>query len=236
MKDEQLSLSIEELSKSYPGVRALDGVCLSVRPATVHALIGENGAGKSTVIKCLAGVVRPDSARVRIDGRQTTIHGAKDAARAGLAFIHQELNLIEYFSAAENVFLGREGVDRSPFLRRGALRVRSGEIFAQLGADIPLDLPVRYLSPGQRAMVAIGRAFAHEASVYFMDEPATALTPQEKRRLFAMIRRLTEQGKSVVYVTHNLDDVIDIAHDITVLREGHHVASWQGESRRQSES
>lgn len=217
-------LEVREMSKHYPGVRALDGVSLEVREGTVHALVGENGAGKSTLIKCLAGVVHADHADIRIGSEPRAIRNAADAARAGLAFIHQELNLIEYFTAAENAYLGHSLPTRFGLYSRRLLREKAAKIFAVLGEEIPATEPVRYLAPGQRAMVAIARAFARDATIYFMDEPATALTVKEKERLFTMVRRLTEQGKAVVYVTHNLDDVLSISDEITVLREGRRVA------------
>jgi ABC-type sugar transport system ATPase subunit len=219
-------LHVKTLTKTYPGVCALDGVDLCVQPGTVHGLVGENGAGKSTLIKSLAGVVKPDEMTVEMRGRTVDIRNSSDARKAGLAFIHQELNLIEYFNAAENVFLGHEMPTTMGLYDRGKLKRKVQDIFDQLEVTVPLTDPVRYLAPGQRAMVAIARAFAHEADVYFMDEPATALTQEEKRHLFAMVRRITKHGKSVVYVTHNLDDVLELSQEITVFREGKKVSQW----------
>ncbi len=219
-------LHVKTLTKTYPGVRALDGVNLCVQPGTVHGLVGENGAGKSTLIKALAGVVKPDEMAVEMRGRPVEIRNASDARKAGLAFIHQELNLIEYFNAAENVFLGHEMPTTLGLYDRRKLKRKVQDIFDQLEVIVPLEDPVRYLAPGQRAMVAIARAFAHEADVYFMDEPATALTQEEKRHLFAMVRRITGHGKAVVYVTHNLDDVLELSQEITVFREGKKVSQW----------
>ncbi len=223
-------LHVRDVSKDYPGVRALERVELTVKSGSVHALVGENGAGKSTLIKCLAGVARPDHMELFVRGLETTIGGAADARDLGLAFIHQELNLIDYFTAGENVYLGHRLPSRAGLYDRRALRRNTHAIFQELGVDIPLDEPVRYLAPGERAMVAIARAFAREASVYFMDEPATALTLEEKSHLFAMIRRLTSQGRSVVYVSHNLDDVLEISGEITVLRDGRNAGHWSTDS------
>ena len=218
-------LELHALRKSYPGVRALHDVSLTVHPGTVHALVGENGAGKSTLIKCLAGIVEPDTMQLRICGCETRIRNAADSKRNGLAFIHQERNLIEYFTAPENVFLGRSLPKRSGFIDRNALREQARAIFADLDVAIDLNEPVRYLTTGMRAMVAIARAFADEASVYFMDEPANALSPDEKRQLFTLVRGMISHGRSVVYVTHNLDDVFSLSDEITVLREGRSVAN-----------
>ena len=217
------TFDLKSLSKTYPGVQALQKVSLSVDPGSVHALVGENGAGKSTLIKCLAGVVEPDEMELYIGGNRAVIRNAEDARKMGLAFIHQELNLIEFFTAPENVFLGHVLPRKYGLLDRKTLRSRAKSIFDDLGVDIDLDEPVRYLTPGRRAMVAIARAFADEASVYFMDEPGTSLSPDEKKHLFSMIKKLTEQGKSVVYVTHNLEDVLFLCDEITVFREGRRV-------------
>jgi ABC-type sugar transport system ATPase subunit len=218
-------LELSSLSKTYPGVKALQGVSLTVNAGSVHALVGENGAGKSTLIKSLAGVVEPDEMSLAIRDEPVSIRHAADARKHGLAFIHQELNLIEYFTAPENVFLGRSLPRKRGFLDRSALRRKAAAIFEELGVAIDLNEPVRYLTPGTRAMIAIARAFADEASVYFMDEPATALSPDEKTHLFAMVRKLISQGKAVVYVTHNLDDVLNLSDEITVFREGKRVLS-----------
>ena len=213
-------MELQSLSKSYPGVRALHNVSLTVQPGTVHALVGENGAGKSTLIKCLAGIIEPDTMQLQIRGCRVNIRNAADSRRNGLAFIHQELNLIEYFTAPQNIFLGRSLPRRRGLISRRALREKAHTIFAKLDVNVQLDEPVRYLPAGTRAMVAIARAFADEASVYFMDEPSTALSPDEKQQLFAMVRKIVAHGRSVVYVTHNLDDVFSLSDKITVLREG----------------
>jgi ABC-type sugar transport system ATPase subunit len=218
-------LDLKSLSKTYPGVKALQGVSLTVRAGSVHALVGENGAGKSTLIKSLAGVVEPDEMELVFDRQPVEIRNAGDARKLGLAFIHQELNLIDYFNAPENVFLGHGLPRKWGLVDRRALRARAEVIFRNLEVEIDLDEPVRYLTPGSRAMVAIARAFADEATVYFMDEPATALSRDEKEHLFGMVRHLTGQGKSVVYVTHNLDDVLGLSDEVTVFREGRRVMS-----------
>ncbi len=219
-------LQLRAVRKNYPGVRALDGVEFDARAGEVHALVGENGAGKSTLIKIVAGVVAADEGEILVDGRATAVRSAADARRSGFAFIHQELNLVEYFGAAENVFLGHPVPKRFGLFSRRRLREMTGRVFDTFGVSIPMDRPVRYLAPGQRAMVAIGRAFVHDASIYFMDEPATALTSREKERLFALIHTLREQGNTVVCVTHNLDDVFMIADRVTVLREGKRIGTW----------
>lgn len=215
------ALNITNLGKSYPGVQALKEVKLSLQKGEVHGLVGENGAGKSTLIKILAGVVKPDTGSVRLGGRPVEIKCSKDASHAGLCFIHQELNLVTYLNAMDNIFLGHEYPRRiGPLVDWKELKRRTEEILQKLQVKIPLNVPVSYLSAVDRAMVAIARAFAVSGEIYFMDEPATALTDIEKEKLFAVIENLRNQGKTVVYVSHNLDDVLRITDRITVMRDG----------------
>jgi ribose transport system ATP-binding protein len=219
---------VQDLQKSYAGARALKGVSLEFHPGEIHSIVGENGAGKSTFIKCLAGVVRPDGGRFVFDGVERHIHSHKDAGENGLCFIHQELNLVPYFNAMENIFLGH------PYPRKATrlidwrrLKERAEAILDQLQVTIPLDIPVSRLSSGQRSMVAIARAFAVSGQYYFMDEPATALTDKEKESLFQVIRNLRDQGRTVVLVSHNLDDVLLLSDRISVLRDGQNVGTFQ---------
>ncbi|MDX9985435.1 sugar ABC transporter ATP-binding protein [Sphaerochaeta sp.] len=214
-------LRIEGLVKQYPGVRALKGVDLSFNSGEVHGLIGENGAGKSTLIKILAGIVKADEGTFYFEGEPATITSSKDASKHSLCFIHQELNLVNYFNAMENIFLGHSYPHRfGPLVDWKQLRAQAQEILDTLGIDLPLDIPVLHLSAVQRAMVAIARAFAVKGSIYFMDEPATALTDIEKEKLFAVVQNLKEQGKTVVYVTHNLEDILRITDRVTIMRDG----------------
>jgi len=225
---QSMMLTIQDLQKSYAGVRALKGVSLEFQPGEIHSLVGENGAGKSTLIKCLAGVVRPDSGRFLFDGAEQQIHSHKDAAKNGLSFIHQELNLVSYFNAMENIFLGHT-YPRTKFhlIDWRGLKERATAILQQLQVTLPLDIPVSRLASGQRSLVAIARAFAVQGQFYFMDEPATALTDNEKESLFRVIRNLRDQGRTVVLVSHNLDDVMLLSDRISVLRDGQAVGTFR---------
>lgn len=219
-------LSVENLSKRYPGVQALDRVSLTVEPGEILGLVGENGAGKSTLIKILAGAVNADSGTIRWEGRPRQLGSVGDARRLGLAFIHQELNLIPYFDAAENIFLGH------PYPRRGwgqirwrSLRSRAEGILAGLGVEVPMGVPVARLPRGQQTMISIARAFAASARLLVMDEPTATLTDQEIEHLFGAVRRLQAQGVAVVYVSHRLQEIFDLTRRVTVMRDGQVVAT-----------
>ncbi len=215
------ALTVKGLSKSYAGVHALKGVDLDFEKGTVHGLVGENGAGKSTLIKSLAGVVKPDSGDILVNGKKIDIKTARDSSDAGLCFIHQELNLIDYFNACENIFLGHDYPEKpGRLINWRGLRKRTVEILDRLNMKIPINRPVSYLSAVERAMIAVARGFAVDGSIYFMDEPATALTDIEKEKLFEVISVLKQQGRTIVYVSHNLDDVLRICDSVTVMRDG----------------
>ena len=214
-------LEMKELLKEYPGVRAVDRASMVLYPGEVHALVGENGAGKSTLIKILAGVVAPDAGEILFHGEAVEIKDGQDALRLGLSFIHQELNLVSYLDAAENIFLGKPyPTSRIGLVDWVALRARATTILERLKIEVPMDLPVGYLTPGQQSMIAIGRAFAGDASIYVMDEPTAALTEQEIQSLFKIILSLKEKGCTIVYVSHHLDEIFEIADRVTVMRDG----------------
>ena len=214
-------LQLRGIRKEFPGVCVLSGVDLDFRSGEIHGLIGENGAGKSTLIRILAGIIRADAGHISVRGNEVEIHSSRDARHLGLSFIHQELNLIEYQNAAENIFLGHP-CPRTPWgtVSWKKLRSRAAGILARLGMDIPLSLPVARLSTVQRSMVAIARAFAESASVYFMDEPTTSLSDVEKRALFGVIRTLKETGASVIYVSHALGEILSLTDRVSVMRDG----------------
>ena len=219
-------LEMRGISKAYPGVQALDDVSFDVRAGEVHALVGENGAGKSTFVKILAGAVRADSGELRIQGKPVTIVSPRQAEALGIAVIYQEFNLVPYLSVAENVMLGREptrglGVDSK------ALRARAAEVLERLGVELPLTTEVRRLSVAQQQMVEIAKALSTSARVIFMDEPSAALTENEVLKLFAVIRALRGDGVAIVYISHRLEEVFQIADRITVFRDGKFVKTGE---------
>ncbi len=221
------TLEMIKIDKQFPGVHALDQVDFSVEPGEIHALMGENGAGKSTLMKILFGAILKDSGTIRIKGREVTIEKPSDAQHLGVSMVHQELNLVPQMTAPQNIFLGHAPVT-DPFgqvLDRARMKQAAGQLLDQLDARIPLDQPVRTLSIAHRQMIEIAKALAYHADVLVMDEPTSSLTDKEIRDLFAALRRLTADGVSVVFVSHRLEEIFEIADRITVLRDGRTVGT-----------
>ncbi len=211
------------MSKRFGGVQALDDVSISIEAGTIVGLIGENGAGKSTLIKCWAGVHRPDSGALSIDGQAVRFQGPADAEAAGLRFIHQDLQLVPYFDAVENCFLGRRYPRKNGLIDWAAMRGRIGALAAELVPDLPLDVPVHRLSAGHRQFVEILRALLTQGRLLVLDEPTTALSEQEVGRLFDAIRAIRARGAAVVYVSHRLEEVLSLTDRVAVMRDGRFV-------------
>ncbi|MGW4498072.1 sugar ABC transporter ATP-binding protein [Micromonospora sp. NPDC004336] len=218
-------LRLTDVVKTFPGVRALDGVQLEVRAGEVHCLLGQNGAGKSTLIKVLAGVHRPDSGLVEWRGEPATFANPQAAMRAGIATIYQELDLVEDLSVAENAFLGHEP-RRLGFVRRGAMARHTRQILGRLGhAEIPPGRMVRALPAAGKQIVSMARALSHEARLIIMDEPSAVLAHDEVGNLFRIIRELTAQGIAVIYISHRLEEIREIGDRVTVLKDGRTTAA-----------
>ncbi|MGK5522040.1 sugar ABC transporter ATP-binding protein [Micromonospora sp. URMC 107] len=218
-------LRLTDVVKTFPGVRALDGVQLEVRAGEVHCLLGQNGAGKSTLIKVLAGVHRPDSGLLEWRGEPATFANPQAAMRAGIATIYQELDLVEDLSVAENAFLGHEP-RRLGFVRRGAMARRTRQILGRLGhAEIPPGRMVRALPAAGKQIVSMARALSHEARLIIMDEPSAVLAHDEVGNLFRIIRELTAQGIAVIYISHRLEEIREIGDRVTVLKDGRTTAA-----------
>ncbi len=205
--------------KTFPGVRALDGVNFAVRAGEVHALVGENGAGKSTLMKILSGAYRADAGEILIEGAPVTIDGPRAAEALGIGMIYQEFNLVPDLGPLDNILLGIEPV-RGLFLDRKAAVAKAAGVLAQLGIDFPLGVRTRRLAVAQQQMVEIAKALVRRARLIVMDEPTAALTERETDSLFAAIAGLKASGVAIVYISHRLEELPRIADTITVLRDG----------------
>jgi len=217
-------LEVDGVVKVFPGVVALDKVGFKLRAGTVHALMGENGAGKSTLMKIIAGIYVPDEGNLKVKGRPLVLHGPLDALNNGIAMIHQELNLMPFMTVAENIWIRREPlhmrVGRFGFVDHGELNRRTQDLFNRLVIDIDPEAEVRSLSIANRQMVEIAKAVSFDSDVLIMDEPTSALTETEVAHLFRIIRQLREQGKGIVYITHKMNELFEIADEVSVFRDG----------------
>ncbi len=225
-------LELAGITKTYPGVVALDNVSLRVMRGEVLGLIGENGAGKSTLMKILGGVAAPSAGSIRIDGRDHAALSVNEATRAGIAFVHQELNLFENLDVASNVFIGREQLAGGPLMlvADAAMRARVAPLLARLGADFAPDTPVEMLSIAQRQMVEIAKALSIDARVIIMDEPTSSLTLSETERLLAVVADLKASGVAVIYISHRLGEIMTCADRVVVLRDGRMVGELAREA------
>lgn len=219
-------LLMDHVSKSFPGVRALDDVMLQARPAEVHALVGENGAGKSTLMKILTGALPKDSGTIRLNGKEAAISNPADALALGISMIHQELNLIPYLDVGQNIFLGREPARGFGQIDWKALYASTEAQLKLMGIDLDPRATVRDLSIAQQQMVEIGKALSRQVRLIAMDEPTSSLTERETERLFELIRSLKGQGVTVIYISHRLEEIFEIADTVTVLRDGKWVGTY----------
>jgi len=211
---------MQGITKDFPGVRALDGVTFEVRAGEVHALVGENGAGKSTLMKILSGALPRDGGQVLLDGQPVEITSPHRAQELGISMIYQDFNLVPYLSVGENILLGREPRKHGFIVDWRALRSQSQAVLDRLHVSLDVAAPVRALSVAQRQMVEIARAISARAKILIMDEPSSTLTDHELRRLFELVRSLRDAGAGVIYISHRLEEVFEIADRITVLRDG----------------
>ncbi len=211
---------MKEISKRFPGVIALDKVSLEVFPGEVLALAGENGAGKSTLMKILGGVYQPDGGELFIDGRETKINSVSDAAAGGIGFVHQELNVLDNLTVAQNIYLGREPKWAGFLIDRQKINADAEIYLNRLGLDIPGRTPLGELSIARQQMVEIAKALSLNARIVIMDEPTSSLTLTETDVLLGVIKDLRKQGVSIIYISHRLGEIKEIADRVVVLRDG----------------
>src|SRR5687767_15070794 len=219
MTNSSMLLTVNAVSKRFPGVLALENVSLSLAAGEVLAVVGENGAGKSTLMKILAGVQQPDSGTISFEGRPVSIPSVRTAQRLGIALIHQELNLADNLTVAANIFLGREP-RRGWFIRRAETETASTTVLRQVGLDVSPRTLVSTLSLGKQQMVEIAKALSAEARVLIMDEPTSSLSQHETEALFRVIKDLRSRGVSIIYISHRLGEVKELADRVLVLRDG----------------
>ncbi|WP_225034391.1 sugar ABC transporter ATP-binding protein [Paraburkholderia sp. XV] len=217
-------LRLEAIRKQFPGVIALDGINLDLCCGEVHAICGENGAGKSTLMKIISGQYRPDGGTVVYRGEQVNFRSTSEAQAAGIAIIHQELNLVPDLSIAENLYLAREP-KRGPFIDRRKLNADAKACLARIGLSIAPTAKVGALSIAQQQMVEIAKALSLDAQVLIMDEPTSSLTESETVHLFRIIKELRTQGVAILYISHRLDEMAEIVDRVTVLRDGRHIST-----------
>jgi hypothetical protein len=213
-------LSIEGMSKSFGRNRVLDHINLKLRRGTVMGLMGENGAGKSTMMKCLFGVYQKDEGTIILDGKQVSFSGPKDALENGVAMVHQELNQCLERNVVDNLFLGRYPVNKFGAIDEVRMKKEASELFRRLSMTVNLTAPMKTMSVSQRQMVEIAKAISYNAKIIVLDEPTSSLMAQEVDKLFGMIRMLKREGISLVYISHKMDEIFDICDDISVLRDG----------------
>ncbi|KQT84099.1 sugar ABC transporter ATP-binding protein [Aurantimonas sp. Leaf443] len=218
-------LTAEGVRKEFPGVVALDDVTFRLRRGTVHALMGENGAGKSTLMKILAGIYTPDRGTVRLKGIDVRLASPLDALENGIAMIHQELNLMPFMTVAENIWIRREPKNRFGFVDHGTMDAMTQALFDRLNIGLDPQALVGELSVANRQMVEIAKAVSYESDVLIMDEPTSALTETEVGHLFTIIRSLRAQGIGIVYITHKMSELFEIADEFSVFRDGKYIGT-----------
>ena len=227
MASEESSLwAVQGISKSFPGVQALDDVSFDIQSGEVHALLGENGSGKSTLAKCLAGVYSPDKGQILHRGKAVTFHSPTAARAQGIATIYQEFSLVPTLSIAENIFLGNFKIRKgSRMIDWTTMRARTRDVLARLSLSLDPDAIVNSLSVAGQQLVEIAKAISMDPTLLIMDEPTASLGLTETKHLMDLIRRLTEQKKAVIYISHRLDEVFEIADRVTILKDGRRVTT-----------
>ena len=222
-------LQMKNISKSFPGVKALDHVCLNVRPGTVHALMGENGAGKSTLMKCLFGIYKKDEGQVIFNDEEVDIKDTNDALHRGIAMVHQELQPIPDRSIAENIFCGRypmKNIGPVQIVDHARMYKETEELLKEVNLDFNPKVKLGTLSVSQMQSVEIAKAVSVNAKIVIMDEPTSSLTENEVEGLFDIINKLRSKGVSIIYISHKMEEILKISDEVTIMRDGTYVGTW----------
>jgi methyl-galactoside transport system ATP-binding protein len=218
-------LEMNGITKIFPGVKALDNVSLKVRPGSVHALMGENGAGKSTLMKCLFGIYQADAGEIILDGQKVKITSSKQALDLGISMIHQELHPIRYRTVMENIWLGRFPM-RGIAVDKKAMIRETKKLFEEIDLNINPEVLAGTLSASNLQLVEIAKAVSYNSKIIIMDEPTSSLTDNETEHLFKIIRQLQSKGCAIIYISHKMEEILKIADEVTIMRDGQNVGTW----------
>ena len=225
----EILLEMKEISKSFPGVQALDRVSLKIKKGSVHALMGENGAGKSTLMKCLFGIYKMDSGEVLLENEHVNIKDTQEALSLGIAMVHQELQSIPERNIAENIFCGRYPMKKRAYLKmidHKKMMEDTEKLLSEINLKLSPKTKLAYLSVSQRQSIEIAKAISCGAKIVIMDEPTSSLSEHEVNALFDMIQRLKEKGTSIIYISHKIEEILKISDEVTIMRDGTYVGSW----------
>ena len=226
-KNSDILLRMENIDKNFPGVKALDGVSLTVRKGTVHALMGENGAGKSTLMKCLFGVYSKDGGKIFLEGREVSFRNSKEALENGVAMVHQELNQALKRSVMENMWLGRfpKAADFLPFTSEKKMYEDTKKLLSELHINVDPKTVMAKMPVSQRQMAEIAKAVSYDSKIIVFDEPTSSLTETEVEHLFSIINMLRDRGCGIIYISHKMEEILRISDEVTVMRDGKHIAT-----------
>lgn len=228
MMDEFI-LEIKNISKEFPGVKALDDVTLKIKTGTIHALVGENGAGKSTLMKCLFGIYKPDSGQIFLNKKRVEINNPSDALKLGISMIHQELHPVPYRNVMENIWLGRfpqRKYGPLSFVDHKKMYDDTKALLKELNIDIKPNEKVANLSVSKVQLMEIAKAISYDSKIIIMDEPTSSLTENEVEHLFKIIRDLKKRGVSIIYISHKMEEILKIADEVTIMRDGKLIGTW----------
>lgn len=220
--DNNYILTLKNITKEFPGVKALDDVTINIERGTIHGLVGENGAGKSTLIKVLAGIYQPNKGEIILDGKPCRFNSPIEARRAGISVVHQEIKLAEPLSVAENMFLGNVQLKNGLVDWKG-MRRRAREIVEDLGMDIDINAQVSSLTVAKKQIVEIMHAINNNSRILIMDEPSAVLTDRELEVMFRIVKQLRDKGITIIYISHRLDEIFGLCSNVSVLRDGCHI-------------